>query len=142
MFADAIRHFYEYHFSENRKLWDQYIAELSEEQFLQGSDYSHGSIRDQIVHLIQVDGWWFNDLGAAAFPEQAGLADSASLANIRVYWDAVESSMRAYLSGLQDEMMATKPLSGEDENLRLWQVLLHVVNHGTDHRGLGGRQPG
>ncbi len=134
MFADAIRHFYEYHFSENRKLWDQYIAELSDEQFLQGSDYSHGSIRDQIVHLIQVDGWWFSDLGAPAFPEQAGLADSASLANIRVYWDAVESSMRAYLSGLQDEMMATKPLSGEDENLRLWQVLLHVVNHGTDHR--------
>ena len=42
--------------------------------------------------------------------------------------------MRAYLAGLRDEMLFEKPLSGEDENLILWQVLLHVVNHGTDHR--------
>jgi uncharacterized damage-inducible protein DinB len=25
-------------------------------------------------------------------------------------------------------------LAGEDKDLILWQVLLHVVNHGTDHR--------
>ncbi|NOK62014.1 MAG: hypothetical protein GFH23_1086650n1, partial [Chloroflexi bacterium AL-N1] len=25
-------------------------------------------------------------------------------------------------------------LEGEDKDLVLWQVLLHVVNHGTDHR--------
>jgi uncharacterized damage-inducible protein DinB len=31
-------------------------------------------------------------------------------------------------------MLSTKPLSGEDKDLLLWQVLLHVANHGTDHR--------
>jgi uncharacterized damage-inducible protein DinB len=42
--------------------------------------------------------------------------------------------MRAYLGGLQDDMLFDKPLYGEDKDLILWQVLLHVVNHGTDHR--------
>jgi uncharacterized damage-inducible protein DinB len=31
-------------------------------------------------------------------------------------------------------MLFDKPLEGEDEVLDLWQVLLHVANHGTDHR--------
>jgi uncharacterized damage-inducible protein DinB len=32
-------------------------------------------------------------------------------------------------------MLFEKPIAeGEDKDLILWQVLLHVVNHGTDHR--------
>ena len=42
--------------------------------------------------------------------------------------------MRAYLADLQDDMLFMQPLAGEDKDLRVWQVLLHVVNHGTDHR--------
>ena len=43
--------------------------------------------------------------------------------------------MRAYLATLRDEMLFKKPFpDGEDKDLILWQVLLHVVNHGTDHR--------
>ena len=35
MNANAFRHFYEYHFAENRKIWDRYITPLSQEQFTQ-----------------------------------------------------------------------------------------------------------
>jgi len=41
--------------------------------------------------------------------------------------------MGQYLEQLTDEVLTEKPLEGEDENLILWQVLLHVVNHGTAH---------
>ncbi|MGE5141351.1 MAG: DinB family protein, partial [Rudaea sp.] len=62
MNAIAFRHFYDYHFAENRKIWDSYVTPLSYEQFTQHVDYSHGSIRDQIVHLMGADELWFSEL--------------------------------------------------------------------------------
>jgi uncharacterized damage-inducible protein DinB len=132
MNADALRHFYNYHFAENRKILDSCVTQLSNEQFTQDVDYSQGSVREQICHLISVDDAWFNDLrGLRPSIDPADLPDRTSL---RAHWDNVEQNMRDYLAALTDDMLATKPLSGEDKDLLLWQVLLHVVNHGTDHR--------
>lgn len=135
MNADAFRHFYAYHFAENRKLWDEYISQLSDEQFTQSQSYSHGSVRNQIVHMMSVDDTWFSPLRGEAVPEPLDPASFADRESIRQEWDAIEGRMREYLSGLEDDMLSDKPFpEGEDENLILWQVLLHVVNHGTDHR--------
>ncbi len=135
MDARAFRHFYGYHFAENRNLWERYVAPLSDAQFTRAAGYSHGSVRDQIVHLISVDDTWFSALRGVAIPEPLDPADFADRSAIRAYWDRVEHSMRAYLSALRDDMLFDKPFAeGEDKDLILWQVLLHVVNHGTDHR--------
>ncbi|MEO0565229.1 MAG: DinB family protein, partial [Chloroflexota bacterium] len=60
--------------------------------------------------------------------------DFRAIMKIRTYWDGVEESMRVYLAALQDDILLEKPLDGEDKDLFVWQVLLHVVNHGTVHR--------
>jgi uncharacterized damage-inducible protein DinB len=135
MNADAFRHFYEYHFTENRNIWDQYVTPLSQEQFTQEVGYSHGSVRNQIVHLMSVDDTWFSPLRGAELPETLDPAQFEDRQTIRAHWDRVERQMRDYLAGLRDDMLFTRPFAeGEDKDLILWQVLLHVVNHGTDHR--------
>jgi uncharacterized damage-inducible protein DinB len=135
MNADAFRQLYDYHFSENRKLWDSYIMGLSQEQFTHHINYSMGSVRNHIVHLMNVDEIWFSDLRGVGGVEQPKLTDLEDRDLIRQRWDRVEQEMREYLAGLRDDMLFTKPFpEGEDEDLILWQVLLHVVNHGTDHR--------
>lgn len=134
MNADAFRHFYNYHFSENRKIWNAFVMSLSQEQFTQPLQYSIGSVRDQIVHLVNVDNAWFSDLQHRQSPEWPVPADLADRTLIRSHWDEVEQMMRDYLANLRDDMLFEKPLQGEDENLVMWQVLIHVVNHGTDHR--------
>ena len=43
--------------------------------------------------------------------------------------------MRDHLAKFREDMLLEKPFAeGEDKDLILWQVLLNVANHGTDHR--------
>ncbi len=136
MNANAFRHFYDYHFAENRKTWDWYVTQLSQEQFTQPTGYSHGSVLDQIIHLMNVDDAWFSELQGVEFPESVSPADFHDRESIRMHWDSVEKKMRDYLAELRDDMLFDKPIEEpeEDKDLFVWQVLLHVANHGTDHR--------
>ena len=135
MNAHAFRHFYDYHFTENRNIWNTYVTALFQEQFTQHADYSVGSVRNHIVHLMSVDATWFSGLCSVEIPQPHNPADFDDLTIIRAHWDTVEHHMREYLATLRDDMLCEKPFAdGEDKDLLLWQVLLHVGNHGTDHR--------
>ncbi|MFN8530841.1 MAG: DinB family protein [Anaerolineae bacterium] len=135
MNADAFRHFYNYHFAINRRIWEWLIVPLSQEQFTQPSNYSQGSVRNQIVHLMSVDDSWFSEIRGVDIPESLNPDAFDDRQALRAYWDQVEQRMRDYLATLTDEMLFQKPVAeGEDKDLILWQILLHVVNHGTDHR--------
>jgi uncharacterized damage-inducible protein DinB len=135
MNADAFRQFYEYHFSKNRKIWDTHVMPLSQEQFTRPVAYSVGSVRNQIVHLMSCDDYWFSGLRGLPMPEMLNPAEFDDRKIIREYWDTVEQNMRDYLSKLRDDMLFQHPLKdGVDQALELWQVLLQVANHGTDHR--------
>jgi uncharacterized damage-inducible protein DinB len=92
-------------------------------------------VRDHIVHLTEVDDIWFSELKGLTEPAIPFIDEGDDRTKIRQQWDAVEQMMRDYLAGLRDEMLFAKPiLLEEDKDLTTWQVLLHVVNHGTDHR--------
>lgn len=135
MNADAFRQFYNYHFAINRRIWEWLIEPLPQEQFIQPSSYSQGSVRNQIVHLMSVDDSWFSEIRGVDIPETLNPEKFDDRQAIRAYWDQVEQRMRDYLATLTDEMLFQKPVpEGEDKDLILWQILLHVVNHGTDHR--------
>ena len=135
MNADAFRHFYNYHFAENRKIWE-HVTSLTHDQFTQEVGYSRGSVREQVVHLMDAEGMWFSELQGVEPLEPLPPAGFDDRETIRTYWDNVEQNMRAYLETLTDEMLFEKPIEEpeEDQVLFAWQVLLHVANHATDHR--------
>lgn len=103
---------------------------------MQDAPYSHGSVRDQIIHLMSVDDLWFSELQGIAPLEPLPAADFDDRENIRAHWDTIEQRMRTYLDELRDDTLSSKPIEepDEDKDLKVWQVLLHVANHGTDHR--------
>lgn len=135
MNANAFRHFYDYHFAQNRMIW-YFVMQLSEEQFMQPNHYSLGSVRNQIVHLMNIDDVWFTQLTGASDIETLYPDEGDDRAAIRIHWDEVVQRMRTYLTALRDDMLFIKPFPDhpEDKDMILWQVLLHVANHGTDHR--------
>lgn len=136
MNADAFRYLYEYHFTENRRMWEDCVLLLSNEQFTQKVNYSRGSVRDHVLHLVDVEEAWFSELRGTQPSEPHIAADTDDRSDLRTRWDRVEQEMRAYLAQLRDEMLFAKPITepDDDKDLIAWQVLLHVVNHATDHR--------
>lgn len=136
MNANAFRHFYDYHFTENRKIWDSYVTPLTHEKFTHDTDYSLGSVRDQILHLMNVEELWFCELQGVELSEPFPPSPPDDRQIIRAHWDRVEKRLREYLAALRDDQLFDKPIKepNEDKDLFVWQVLLHVVNHGTDHR--------
>lgn len=130
MNADDFRQLYDHHFIVNRRIWDKCVMALSDDDFLTTSAYSVGSVRDQCVHMMSVDDRWFAGLRGLPLPGFLDAADYPDRASVRAKWDAVEAHMRDYMNALTDEDLQTV----YKDDLRVWHVLLHIVNHGTDHR--------
>jgi uncharacterized damage-inducible protein DinB len=126
---------YEYHFTINRKIWDQCILPLTDEQFTRKVEYSIGSARNQVVHMLNIDDRWFSGLRGLEVPGFINPVNYPMRGIIRAKWDEVEGHMRDYLANLRDEDLFSQPFMANDNDpTQLWQILIHVVNHGTDHR--------
>jgi uncharacterized damage-inducible protein DinB len=129
--ADGFRHLFDYHFSANRKLWDYANAELEWVQIKQKLEYSVGSLRNQFVHMFNIDERWFSALLGRELPGFFNPVYYGTAKKIRNAWDIVEADNRAWLDTLTDQMLME---NFPESEFKLWQILFHVLNHGTDHR--------
>jgi len=137
MNADSIRQLYEYTFALNDRVW-ACIDRLSDDQFVQELDYSLGSIRNQVVHWLNVDERWFARLRNAPLPAIIDGQDFPTKATVKTRWDAVRQDLQSYLASLDDATLA-KPIVYDTRRRGqmtsdAWQILIHVMNHATDHR--------
>jgi uncharacterized damage-inducible protein DinB len=137
MQADEIRFLFEYHFHANRLIWDACILKVDAEAFTRPLEYSVGSIRNQCIHMMSVDERWISGMMGKPVPDFLQPEDFPTHDSVRARWDEVEALLRDYLNTLTDEevnrgiQMQTREGSKPGKT---WQVLLHVINHGTDHR--------
>ncbi len=138
MMLTAVRALIDYHYAAYERIWNVVMG-LSAEQFLQAHDYSLGSARNQLVHVMNVDERWLSRLqNQQPVPvlEYSNFPDAQST---RQKWDTVRGSVQDYALGLSREQLEESVdlvfpgRGGRHRNTR-WQILLHVVNHGTDHR--------
>jgi uncharacterized damage-inducible protein DinB len=107
--------------------------QLSDEQFVTEINYSHGSIRNQMVHLTAVDERWLRGLKERpdARNYNPNPSDYPTRQSAYELWDATACDLSEFVASLDEEDLLSQPkgIGGF-----AWQVLLHVVNHGTDHR--------
>lgn len=130
MNADGFRRLFDYHFALNHRLWDQGVAPLTAEQFRRPTPYSVGSVRNQMVHMLNVEERWFAGLRGLAVPGFLNPVHFGTAAKVRDRWDGVETGMRAFLTELDDDGLRRPAY----DQMAVWEVLFHVLNHGADHR--------
>lgn len=130
---------YDYNYWANRRILD--TAELlAAEQLAAPAPFPHGGVLSTLVHTVSAEWAWRQRCQEGVSP--TGLLDAgrfATLAELRAFWDEEERLMRAYMAGLSSEALAApvhyKSTAGQPFQNILWQILAHVVNHGTQHRG-------
>lgn len=111
---------------------------LTPEQFTQPIESSFKSIRDTVVHTMGAEAVWYsrwrgNPQGMLA---AEGFLDVGSL---RSAWCELESGVRTFFRELGaeriDARIEYKSLKGEPHSSTVAQMLQHVVNHASYHRG-------
>jgi len=139
MNSDTIKTIFDYHYGMFDRVWA--CAEgLSAAQFVADNGYSLGSVRNHLVHCMNVDDRWLARLQETTLPDVLDEAAFPDQASIRPEWEAVRERVLAYVTGLSQaelEASVSVAISGrysEPQRCRRRDVLLHMVNHGTDHR--------
>lgn len=121
-----------YHYAMNERLYQQ-LALLDAATFVCEDDYSIGSLRNHMVHLLSVDAAWLNGLHGRPREEFSWLnpADFPTFAIAYAYAQQVSLQVQQAVATWDDADLAMV-VPGMRETR--WQVLCHLVTHGVDHR--------
>ena len=138
MSPEEIRPLYEYNAWANQRSLAA-AQKLTVEQFTKPMGSSFSSIRDTLAHIYGAEWIWlerFQGRSPSALPNMSQFPDVQTL---REAWLVHEERLLAFVAGLTqadlDRTMEYKTLKFGVYSNPLWQSMLHVVNHGTYHRG-------
>ncbi len=115
------------------------VEPLTPEQYRRDLRSSFKSVRDTLTHLYFAEWIWYSRWQGRS-PTTGLEPDSyADLAALRAEWVAHEVKVRALLESLGEAGVARvfdyKLMNGQPGTSVFWQMLQHVVNHGSYHRG-------
>jgi uncharacterized damage-inducible protein DinB len=142
MQGEIVRALYDYGDWATNRVLDA-ASGLTETQWLSPGGAGRGSIRDTLVHMIGTQkgwtAWWDGSLPAMeAYALSLDPNDFADAEALRREWASVSAVTRAFAAGLTDadlqRVYSTPMPNGMAFALPLWQMMVHVANHGTQHR--------
>src|SRR5512140_2835851 len=138
MHVADIERLYDYHYWANKKLLGV-MAQLTPSQFTQPVAGSYESVRTTMVHILSAEWGWLDRCGGPARGEKLDPAGYPTVDALVRTWTVVESQMRGFLAGLNDEDLMRDVAftlgGGERYAMRLGDLLQHAAVHAVHHRG-------
>jgi uncharacterized damage-inducible protein DinB len=119
----------------SRKLMDA-VRNVNPEDLTRHAGVSHGSILGTLSHIHFADRIWY----VRVVDPKEPLIKEADLPTLEREWPAIQQKWEVWAEGLQDADMARvvayKSLDGKSAfESAVSDVVLHLVNHATLHRG-------
>jgi uncharacterized damage-inducible protein DinB len=129
---------WEYNYWANHRLLMK-AENLTEVQLREKSSYMWDSMLRTMAHVLGAEWSWRQRIQEGVSPAAIWDRDQFStLEMLKFRWEEEETSMRAYLGGLNDadleRVVHSKNRAGKVFSRPLWHILNHVVNHGSQHR--------
>jgi len=134
MTAKEVRTHLRYSGWASRKLLDA-AKNLTADDLCRVTGVSHGSIVGTLSHVHFADRIWYSRV---VDPNEPVIRE-ANLAELEQHWPAIQQKWEACAESLQDadleRVVSYKSTDGVAFQNPLWQIMMHVVNHATLHRG-------
>jgi uncharacterized damage-inducible protein DinB len=115
------------------------LEALTPEQFTRDMGNSFGSVRDTVAHICDAEQIWLSRWRGeqpTGFQKPDRMTDVAAA---RREWADLEREMREALERLGpaavERTMEYRDMRGAARSDVFWQMVQHVVNHGSYHRG-------
>lgn len=138
MDLQTLRRLYEFNAWADRRTLES-CAVLTPEQFTQDMKSSFHSVRDTLVHIFGAEWIWlerWQGRSPTAFPWAPNFPDHTG---VRARWMEVERDLQRFVEGLTqedlDKSLQVRTMAGGIYTQPLWEMMQHVVNHGSYHRG-------
>jgi uncharacterized damage-inducible protein DinB len=137
MHVDYFRTLYDYNAWANGQILHA-AAQLRAPQLDTAMPYGHGSLRGTLVHTLSAEWIWRSRWQGSSPPTVLRVDDFPTLNTIHTRWQLEEQQLRAFLASLVDgdlpRVIEYTSTRGIRYALPLWQLMAHLVNHGTQHR--------
>ncbi len=135
---EYIQQIYNYTYWANKRYFA--VAEnLTEEQLHKMQGHSWGNVHAMFVHMMSSEWVWYQRWHGTSPKGHLDNKDFPTLASVKERWGKVEAEMRAYIESQSEESLQANitynNFRGEVFSVPLYQMLMHVANHETHHRG-------
>jgi len=138
MTLDDLKTLVDYHYWARDRVLEA-ASRLTPEQFTRDLGSSFKSVRDTLAHLYSAEWAWYQRWHGISPAAHLPFDQFHDIESIRTAWTAHESKMRAFLDSLAehelDGIIEYKTLAGDASSSTIGQMLQHVINHGSYHRG-------
>ena len=135
---EELQRLFDYNRWATRRLLDA-AESVSAEDLRKDMKSSFPSLLDTLTHMMGAEWIWlqrWKGIQPTASASTAGLDSVKALRNV---WDTLWREQQGFLDGLEDgdqkRAIAYKTLKGDPDTRALDELMRHVVNHATYHRG-------
>lgn len=115
------------------------VALLSVEDYRRDMGSSLGGVRGTLVHTMGAEWIWLERWKGVSPARGFDEGEFADVIALRERWVSIEEHRAAWLRSLKKddpaEKVRYKNLAGQAFESPLWQMVQHVANHSTYHRG-------
>jgi len=136
MRAADIRTLYDYNYWANDKILNQ-ATHIPDNDFAL-VELGYCNLRDTLQHILEAEAIWLARW-TGIDPDSVKLTEEfPTLAALRDHWEEQKRALYTFINTLTDADMDrtfTYPVQDNETYTRtLWQMMVHLINHGTQHR--------